>query len=89
MPIVGYPGWPPVIDANTQEHVRFAMSDGRRIIPCRISFSTLRDYFGDENSEPISLFENFQSEIEDSASDKFEIDGIINGIIEIKESDLT
>lgn len=89
MTIVGYPGWPPVIDANTREHIRFAMSDGRRIIPCRISFSALRDYFGDEDSEPIALFENFQSEIEDFASKKFEIGGIINGIIEIKESDLT
>lgn len=89
MPIVGYPGWPPVIDANTREHVRFAMSDGRRIIPCRISINTLRDCFGDKDSEPVALFETFQSEIENFASDKFENGGITIGIIEIKESDLT
>ncbi len=64
------------------------MSDGRRVIPCRSRSELSVDYFGHEDSEPISLFENFQSEIEDSASDKFEIGGIINGIIEIKESDL-
>ncbi|MHB2206648.1 DUF1488 family protein [Methylobacterium sp. CM6257] len=87
MPIVGYAGWPPVIDANTRKHVRFAMSDGQRIIPCRISINTLRGCFGDKDSEPIALFASFQSEIEDFASGKFEIDGIINGIIEIKESD--
>ncbi|MGT2477934.1 DUF1488 family protein [Methylobacterium oryzae CBMB20] len=67
MAIVGYPGWPPVIDANTREHVRFAMSDGRRLIPCRISIDALRDCFGDENSEPIDLFESCQTAIEDAA----------------------
>ncbi|MHB2206617.1 DUF1488 family protein [Methylobacterium sp. CM6257] len=89
MPIVGYPGWPPVIDANTREHVRFSMSDGRRLVPCRISIGTLRDCFGDENSEPIDLFESCQTEIEDAASKKYEAGGVINGIIELEEPDFT
>jgi hypothetical protein len=88
MPIVGYPGWPPVIDAGTREHVRFAMSDGHRLFPCRISVATLRDYFGDEGSEPIDLFESFQGEIEDVASEKYDKHGIIDGLIELENSDL-
>ncbi|MHB2206573.1 DUF1488 family protein [Methylobacterium sp. CM6257] len=87
MAIVGYPGWPPVIDANTREHVRFAMSDGRRLIPCRISIDALRDCFGDENSEPIDLFESCQTAIEDAAGKKHEAVGTIDGIVELNERD--
>ncbi|MCJ2136979.1 DUF1488 domain-containing protein [Methylobacterium sp. J-026] len=89
MPIVGYPAWQPVIDANTREHVRFAMSDGRRLIPCRIAISTLRDCFGDADSEPIALFESFQCEIEGFASNKYEFGGVMNDIVEIKEADMS
>ncbi len=87
MPIVGYPGWPPVIDAKTREHVRFAMSDGRRLLPCRISITTLRDCFGDEDSDPIDLFEDCQDEIEGAASKRFDRSGIRNGCIELELSD--
>jgi hypothetical protein len=87
MPIVGYPGWPPVIDANTREHVRFAMSDGRRLFPCRISINTLRDCFGEESSEPMDLFDSCQGEIEDAASRKYAGVGISNNLIELDEKD--
>lgn len=87
MPIVGYPGWPPIIDANTQEHVRFAMSDGRRIFLCRISIDTLRDWFGDEGSEPIDLFESCQNEIEDAANRRYTRQGITNGIVDLDDQD--
>ena len=87
MPIVGYPGWPPVIDANTREHVRFAMSDGHRLIPCRIPIDTLRDWFGDACSEPVDLFESCQSEIEDAAGRRYARDGIANGIINLDDQD--
>lgn len=87
MPIVGYPGWPPVIDANTREHVRFAMSDGRRLFHCRISFGTLRDCFGEANSEPMDLFDSCQSEIEDAASRKYAGVGIGNWLLELDEKD--
>lgn len=87
MSIVGYPGWPPVIDANTREHVRFAMSDRHRILPCRIPIATLRDCFGEEGSEPIDLFDSCQREVEDAASKKYDSEGIKNGLIELEEDD--
>jgi hypothetical protein len=87
MPIVGYPGWPPVIDANTREHVRFAMSDGHRLLLCRISIDTLRDWFGEEDSEPIDLFESCQTEIEDAASKRYNSKGIKNGLIDLVDED--
>ncbi|SOR32509.1 conserved protein of unknown function [Methylorubrum extorquens] len=87
MPIVGYPGWLPAIDANTRKHVCFAMSDGRRHIPCRISINTLRDCFGEENSDPLDLFESCQGEIEDAASRKFLGNNISNELIELEEGD--
>ena len=87
MSIVGYPGWPPVIDANTREHVRFAMSDGHRLLPCRIPINTLRDWFGEEDSDPIDLFEDYQGEIEDAAGRRYARDGIANGVINLGDQD--
>jgi hypothetical protein len=87
MSIVGYPGWPPVIDANTRDHVRFAMSDGRRVLLCRIAITTLRDWFGEEDSEPIDLFESCQSEIEDAADKRYTRYGITNAVIDLGDED--
>nr|WP_244540720.1 DUF1488 family protein [Methylobacterium sp. yr668] len=63
------------------------MSDGRRLLPCRIPITTLRDCFGDEDSEPIDLFESCQGEIEDAAGRRYARDGIANGVIDLDDRD--
>nr|WP_244491995.1 DUF1488 family protein [Methylobacterium sp. Leaf361] len=63
------------------------MSDGRRLLPCRIPIATLRDCFGDEDSEPIDLFESCQGEIEDAAGRRYARDGIANGVIDLDDRD--
>ncbi|WP_373622905.1 DUF1488 family protein [Methylobacterium sp. OAE515] len=63
------------------------MSDGRRLLPCRIPINTLRDWFKEEDSDPLDLFEDYQDEIEDAAGRRYARDGIANGVINLGDQD--
>jgi hypothetical protein len=88
MPLERYEAGQPVIDEETLDHVRFGMLDSR-VIPCRIPIELLHALTDtdDLTFDPLAVFLNYRTEIEDVAINKYEREGAPNGILELDDTD--
>lgn len=88
MPLERYEAGQPVIDEETLDHGRFGMLDSR-VIPCRIPIELLHALtdVNDLSFDPLVVFLNYRTEIEDVAINKYEREGVPNGILELDDTD--
>lgn len=89
MPLESYEASAAAIDFETEAHVRFGMRDDGLLVPCRVSFDALRGLFAIEGMpfDPLDLFLGSRSAIEEAASDKYEREGALDGMLDLEEVD--
>jgi hypothetical protein len=75
------------LDPDSLTRILFPMSDGDKPVTGFIDCDALVDAFGEPGADPLLVFENNRSYVEEMASDKYDADGSGADVVELTEED--
>ena len=75
------------LDPDSLDRILFPMTDGKKPVTGFIDCDALVDALGEPGADPLLVFENNRSTVEEMASDKYDAEGAGADIVELTEDD--